>query len=154
LGEWIAVVEDPRVDRTKSHDLQDILVLSVLAVLCGADGWEDIELFAKIRFSWFKKFIKIRNGVPSHDTISRVFRVIRPDAFKETFLAWVSGLNFGSDGLNVIAIDGKSLRRSHDKKTFKSMLHSVAVWSVENRVVVGCHGKECSEIRYYPSSCD
>ena len=89
LVECMAMVEDPRVDRTKAHDLQDILVLSVLAVLCGADGWEDIELFAKIRFSWFKKFIKIRNGVPSHDTISRVFRVIRPDAFKETFLAWL-----------------------------------------------------------------
>jgi len=112
----MAAVEDRRVDRTKARDLQDILVLSVLAVLavlCGADGWEDIELFAKIRFSWLKKLIKLRNGVPSHDTISRVFRMIRPDAFQEAFLAWVSGLNFGSDGLNVVAIDGKSLRRSY-----------------------------------------
>lgn len=138
LVECMSVVEDPRVDRTKVHDLQDILVLSVLAVLCGADGWEDIELFARIRFSWLKKFIKLRNGIPSHDTISRVFRVIRPDAFQEAFLAWVSGLDFGSDGLNVVAIDGKSLRRSHDKKTFKSMLHSVAAWSVANRMVLGC----------------
>jgi hypothetical protein len=72
----MGAVEDPRVDRTKAHDLQEILVLAVLAVLCGADGWEDIELFAKIRFSWLKKFITLRNGVPSHDTISRVFRMI------------------------------------------------------------------------------
>ena len=60
-------VEDPRLDRTKAHDLQNILVLSVLAVLGGADGWEDIELDAKIRFSWLKKSITLRNGVPSHD---------------------------------------------------------------------------------------
>ena len=96
LVECMAAVEDPRVDRTKAHDLQDILVLSVpvvLAVLCGADGWEDIELFAKIRFSCLKKFIKLSNGVPSHDTISRVFRMIRPDAFQEAFLACVSDLN-------------------------------------------------------------
>jgi hypothetical protein len=142
LGEWIAVVEDPRVDRTKSHDLQDILVLSVLAVLCGADGWEDMELFATIRFSWLKKFIMLRNCVLSHGTISRVFRMIRPDAFQDAFVAWVSGLNFGSDGLNVVAIDGKSLRRSHDKKSFKSMLHSVAAWSFDNSVVLGCQSAD------------
>jgi hypothetical protein len=80
--ECMAAVEDPRVDRTKAHDLQDILVLSVLAVLCGADGLEDIELFAKIRFSWLKKFIKLRNGSPSHDTISRVFRMIRSESWR------------------------------------------------------------------------
>jgi len=152
LVECMAAVEDPRVDRTKAHDLQDILVLSVLAVLCGADGWEDIELFAKIRFSWLKKFIKLRNGIPSHDTISRVFRMIHPEAFQEAFLAWVSGLNFGSDGLNVVAIDGKSLRRSHDKKSFKSMLHSVAAWSVDNRLVLGCQSvdQKSNEITAIP----
>ncbi|MFN9984671.1 MAG: ISAs1 family transposase, partial [Pirellula sp.] len=152
LVECMAAVEDPRVDRNKAHVLQDILVLSVLAVRCGADGWEDIELFAKIRFSWLKKFIKLRNGIPSHDTISRVFRMIHPDAFQEAFLAWVSGLNFGSDGLNLVAIDGKSLRRSHDKKSFKSMLHSVAAWSVENRMFLGCQSvdQKSSEITAIP----
>ncbi len=138
LVECMSAVEDPRVDRTKAHDLKDILVLSVLAVLYGTDGWEDIELFAKIRFSWLKKFINLRNGVPSHDTIGRVFRMIRPGAFQEAILAWASGLNFGSDGLNVVAIDGKSLRRAHDKKSFKNMLHRVAAWSVDNSVVLGC----------------
>jgi hypothetical protein len=101
LVECMAAVEDPRVDRTKAHDLQDILVLSVLAVLCVADGWEDIEMFAKIRFSWLKKFIKLRNGIPSRDTISRVFRMINPEALQEAFFVWVSGLNFESDRLNV-----------------------------------------------------
>jgi predicted transposase YbfD/YdcC len=138
LVECLSVVEDPRIDRTKAHSLLDILVLSVLAVLCGAEGWEDIELFGKIRLSWLRKFIKLNNGVPSHDTISRVFRLIKPDAFHEAFLEWVRSLDLGSEGLNVVAIDGKSLRRSHDKKTFKNMLHSVAAWSVANRIVLGC----------------
>jgi predicted transposase YbfD/YdcC len=137
LVECMAAVEDPRVDRTKAHELVDILVLSVLAVICGADGWEDIELFGKIRLPWLRKFIKLRNGVPSHDTISRVFRVIKPSAFHEAFLAWVKGLGLTTEGLNVIAIDGKSLRRSHDKKHGKNMLHSVAAWSTANRLVLG-----------------
>ncbi|MFN7874814.1 MAG: ISAs1 family transposase, partial [Pirellula sp.] len=137
LAECMAAVEDPRVDRTKAHELVDILVLSVLAVLCGADGWEDIELFGKIRLSWLRKFIKLHNGVPSHDTISRVFRVINPSAFHDAFLAWVNGLGLTNEGLNVIAIDGKSLRRSHDKKHGKNMLHSVAAWSTANKLVLG-----------------
>lgn len=137
LVECMAAVEDPRVDRTKAHELVDILVLSVLAVLCGADGWEDIELFGKIRLQWLRKFIKLRNGVPSHDTISRVFRVIKPSAFHDAFLAWVNGLGLTNEGLNVIAIDGKSLRRSHDKKHGKNMLHSVAAWSTANKLVLG-----------------
>lgn len=137
LVECMAAVEDPRVDRTKAHELVDILVLSVLAVLCGADGWEDIELFGKIRLQWLRKFIKLRNGVPSHDTISRVFRVIKPSAFHDAFLAWVNGLGLTNEGLNVIAIDGKSLRRSHDKKHAKNMLHSVAAWSTANKLVLG-----------------
>lgn len=152
LVECMSIVEDPRIDRTKAHDLQDILVLSVLAVLCGADGWEDIELFGKIRLSWLRKFIKLRNGVPSHDTISRVFRMIKPDAFQEAFLAWVEGLDFGGNGLNVVVIDGKSLRRSHDKKSFKNMLHSVAAWSVANRLVLGCQSvdEKSNEITAIP----
>lgn len=137
LVECMAAVEDPRVDRTKAHELVDILVLSVLAVLCGADGWEDIELFGKIRLSWLRKFIKLHNGVPSHDTISRVFRVIKPSAFHDAFLTWVNGLGLTNEGLNVIAIDGKSLRSSHDKKHGKNMLHSVAAWSIANKLVLG-----------------
>jgi hypothetical protein len=79
----MAVVEDLRVDRTKSNDLRGIVVLSILAVLFGAEGWEDIESFAKRWFAWLKKFIKLRAGVPSHYTISRVFRIVRPDASQE-----------------------------------------------------------------------
>lgn len=152
LVECMSVVEDLRIDRTKAHSLEDILVLSVLAVLCGAEGWEDIELFGKLRLSWLRKFIKLKNGVPSHDTISRVFRMIKPAAFHEAFLQWVQSLDMGTEGLNVIAIDGKSLRRSHDKKTFKNMLHSVAAWSVANRMVLGCQSvdQKSNEITAIP----
>jgi hypothetical protein len=97
LVECMATVEDPKLDQTKAHDLHHILVLSVLAMLCGADDWEDIGLFAKIRFWWLKKFIKLRNGVLSHDIISRVVCMIRREAFQEAFLAWVSGLKRHGD---------------------------------------------------------
>lgn len=152
LVECMSSVEDPRIDRTKAHNLQDILVLSVLAVLCGADGWEDIELFGKIREQWLRKFIRLPNGIPSHDTISRVFRMIKPMAFHDAFQEWVASLNLGNEGLNVIAIDGKSLRRSHDAKCGKAMLHSVAAWSVANRVVLGCQSvdQKSNEITAIP----
>ncbi len=88
----MAAVEDPRVDRTKAHELVDILVLSVLAVLCGADGWEDIELFGKIRLQWLREFIKLRNGFLLTIRSAVFFRVIKPSAFHDAFLAWVNGL--------------------------------------------------------------
>lgn len=106
-------------------------------MLCDADDWEDIELAANIRFSWRNRFIELRNGVPSHDTISRDFYMIRDDAFQDIFLVWLYGLNFGSDGLNVVAVDGKLPRRTHDRKMFKSMLYRVAAWSVDDRVHLG-----------------
>jgi predicted transposase YbfD/YdcC len=135
LTECMAVIEDPRVDRTKYHDLLDILVLSVLAVMCGAEGWEDIENFGKIRKSWLKQFIKLKHGIPSHDTISRVFRMLKPEAFQAAFREWLIEMDL-MGGADVIAIDGKSLRRSHDG-VFKKMLHSVSAWSVANNVMLG-----------------
>ncbi len=81
----MSVVEDPRIYLTKAHDLQYILVFSVLAVLCSADEWEDIELLGKIRLSWLRKFIKLKDGVPSHKAVIRVFRMIKPYPFQEAF---------------------------------------------------------------------
>lgn len=101
-----------------------------------AEGWEDIETFGRLRKDWLRQFIRLRNGIPSHDTISRVFRIIRPGAFQEAFLAWVKQLG-DIEGLNIVAIDGKSLRRSHDAKSFKKMLHTVCAFSAANHVVLG-----------------
>ena len=83
-----------------------------------------------------KKYLKLPNGVPSHDTISRVFRALKPEAFQEAFRNWVTSLH-EQVGLKLVAIDGKTLRRSHDRRTMKSALHSVCAWSVENHVVLG-----------------
>lgn len=136
LSECLSVIDDPRIERTRVHELLDILVLSVLAVMCGAEGWEDIETFGKTRIGWLKQFLKLKHGIPSHDTISRVFRMLKPEMFQAAFREWLVEMELVG-GADVIAIDGKSLRRSHDKSTFKRMLHSVSAWSVTNSVMLG-----------------
>lgn len=136
LVECFSEIEDPRIERTRVHSLEDILVLSVLAVIAGAEGWEDIEEFGKQKYGWLRKFLKLSGGIPSHDTISRVFRMLKPGLFQEAFLGWIKGLCEES-GLSMIAVDGKSLRRSHDRSSMKSMLHSVSAWCNANRMVIG-----------------
>jgi predicted transposase YbfD/YdcC len=129
-------LEDPRIDRTKRHLLVDIICLSVCAVIAGAEGWEDIEEFGLTHEAWLRKFLRLPNGIPSHDTISRVFRRLKPKAFESCFLEWVTALH-EQLGFKLIAIDGKTLRRSHDRRTMKSALHVVCAWSVENHIVLG-----------------
>jgi predicted transposase YbfD/YdcC len=129
-------LEDPRIERTKLHSLVDIICLSVCAVIAGAEGWEDIEEFGVTHEAWLSQFLRLPNGIPSHDTISRVFRRLKPKAFEGCFLEWVQTLH-EQLGFKVIAIDGKTLRHSHDRKAMKSALHLVCAWSVENHVVLG-----------------
>lgn len=136
LVECFEEVEDPRHEKGKHHELVDILCLAVLAVIAGAEGWEDIEEFGKQKRLWLKQFLRLSNGIPSHDTISRVFRLLKPEAFQAGFGRWISSLH-GELGLKLVAIDGKTLRRSHDRTTMKSALHAVCAWSVANRVVLG-----------------
>ena len=136
MVECFSEIEDPRVDRTKKHSLVDVVCLSVLAVIAGAEGWEDIEQFGKDKRDWLKKYLKLPHGVPSHDTISRVFRALKPEAFQDAFRNWITSLH-EQVGFKLVAVDGKTLRRSHDRRTMKSALHSVCAWSVENHVVLG-----------------
>ena len=136
LVECFAEIEDPRIARTRLHSLEEILVLSVLAVIAGAEGWEDIEDYGKHKLPWLRRFLKFENGIPSHDTISRLFRALKPGVFQEAFMTWVYSLH-KELGFKQIAIDGKSLRRSHDRASLKKMLHSVCAWSVENHLVLG-----------------
>lgn len=136
LVDCFSEVEDVRIDRTKKHLLVDILCLSVIAVIAGAEGWEDIEEFGKQKHDWLRKFLRLPNGIPSHDTISRVFQRLKPNAFQEPFLRWAQSL-VKPLGMKLVAIDGKTLRRSHDRKTMKSALHSVCAWCVENHVFLG-----------------
>jgi len=136
LTECFSEIVDPRSEQARLHDLVDILSLAVLAVIAGAEGWEDVEEFGKQKHSWLKKFLRLPHGIPSHDTISRVFRLIKPQAFQEGFTSWIASLHEDL-GLHLIAIDGKTLRRSHDRTAMKSALHAVCAWRVANHVVLG-----------------
>lgn len=136
MVDYFSEIPDPRMERTKQHGLVDIICLSVLAVIAGAEGWEDIEAFGRDKHTWLKKYLRLPNGIPSHDTISRVFRLLKPAEFEAAFLAWIKSLH-EELGTRLIAVDGKTLRGSHDRQTMKSALHMVSAWSVENHVVLG-----------------
>ena len=136
MVEHFSSITDPRMNRTKRHRLVDIICLAVLAVIAGAEGWEDIEDFGRAKETWLKKYLRLPNGIPSHDTISRLFRVLKPAEFEATFVDWIASLH-KQVGTQLIAIDGKTLCRSHDRKTMKSALHMVSAWSVANHVMLG-----------------
>ena len=127
-------IEDPRVERTKRHQLLDIILIAILGVLCGAEGWVDIESFGNTKEAWLKTFLDLPNGIPSHDTFGRVFARIEPKQFEECFLNWVRGVTEKITG--VVASDGKTLRRSHDAANGKKALHLVSAWATENRMVL------------------
>ena len=127
---------DPRIDRTKLHKLLDILVIAICAVIAGADNWEDIADFGQAKIDWFKTFLELPNGIPSHDTFNRVFARLDPQEFRNGFISWVSAVSEVIDG-QVIAIDGKVLRRSHDRGIGKAAIAMVSAWASANRLVLG-----------------
>ena len=136
IGTHFSKVEDPRVDRTKLHKLMDILVIAICAVICGADNWEEVELFGKAKEKWFKTFLELPNGIPSHDTFWRVFAKLDPEQFQQSFVSWISSVSEITDG-QVIAIDGKILRRSHDKALGRGAIDMVSAWATANHLVLG-----------------
>jgi len=129
-----AQVEDPRIERTKRHRLRDIISIAICGVICGADGWVGIEEFGKAKEAWFTELLQLANGIPSHDTFGRVFAHIDPKQFEASFHHWVQGISTTLQG--VIAIDGKTSRRTHDRAAGKKALHLVSAWAVENRLVL------------------
>jgi predicted transposase YbfD/YdcC len=129
-------LSDPRIDRTKLHMLLDILVIAICAVIAGADNWEDVEEFGKARLEWFRTFLELPNGIPSHDTFTRVFARLDPEQFQACFLRWTKSVSEVIGG-QVIAIDGKVLRRSHDKGIGKAAIDMVSAWASANRLVLG-----------------
>jgi predicted transposase YbfD/YdcC len=134
LESLFAQVEDPRIERTERHRLRDIIILAICGVLCGANGWVEIEEFGKAKEAFFTELLALSNGIPSHDTFGRVFALLDPKQFEASFVQWVQGLSRTVTG--VIAIDGKTLRRSHERQTGKKALHMVSAWAVENRLVL------------------
>ena len=136
IGDYFAHVVDPRVERTKRHQLLDIIAVALCAVLAGADNWVEIAQFGRERIDWLRAFLPLPNGVPSHDTFGRVFAALDPGQFEQGFRAWVAeavGLRAG-DG---VAVDGKLLRGSHDRPTGQGMLHLVSAWAREHRLTLG-----------------
>ena len=136
IEEHFSEVTDPRVERTKLHKLLDILVIAICAVIAGADNWEDVETFGKAKFKWFQKFLELPNGIPSHDTFNRVFARLDPQEFQAGFVRWMNAVSESIVG-QVIAIDGKVLRRSHDKGIGKGAIDMVSAWAAANRLVLG-----------------
>lgn len=133
--EAFAALPEPRVHENKiRYKLLDIVVMATCAVISGADDWDTIADYARGRQEWFETFLELPNGIPSHDTFSRVFSMIDPDAFGACFLSWVSSVAKHSDG-RVVPIDGKTLRRSHDGG--EAALHMVSAFCTENSLVLG-----------------
>jgi predicted transposase YbfD/YdcC len=136
ITEHFAGITDPRVERTKAHNLLDILVIAITAIICGADSWADVELFGESKLPWLRKFLGLPNGIPSHDTFGRVFARIDPTEFQRSFASWVQALAVVTAG-KVVALDGKTVRHSYDGASGKAAIHMVSAWAASNHLVLG-----------------
>lgn len=134
-------VEDPRIERSKAHLLIDILTIAILAVICGADGWVGMESYGKAKAGWLSTFLELPHGIPSHDTFARVFARLEPEKLQSAFLGWVRSVSQLTDG-EVIAIDGKRVRRSYDQGKQQGAIHMVSAWASQNRLVLSQHKVE------------
>ena len=127
---------DPRVERTKEHLLIDILTIGLCAILCGGEGWTDMATFGRAREGWLRTFLALPNGIPSHDTFGRVFAALDPVAFEAAFARWVRAVAPAAPPPS-IALDGKTLRRSHDRANGRAALHLVSAWADASGLVLG-----------------
>jgi predicted transposase YbfD/YdcC len=127
---------DPRLGRLCRHELLDIIVITMCAVVCGQHTWTDIAFYGQDHYDWFKTFLRLPNGMPSHDTFRYVFTRLDPQAFQRCFAAWIEALSKATD-LKHIAIDGKALRGSLDRAHGQAALHLVSAWAAENHLTLG-----------------
>ena len=131
---YFSELEDPRIDRKKLYSLEEILLTTVCAVICGAESWQDISDFGEARISYLKKFLPYKNGIPSHDTFGRLFSMLDPESFRKCFIQWMQSFQ---KELSVIAIDGKTVRRSFDKIKDKKPIHVISAFASNVRLVMG-----------------
>jgi len=124
------------VQRTQRHKLIDILAIAILGMICGADTWVDIADFGRAKEPWLRGFLELPNGIPSHDTFGRVFARVDPEQFRLCFLDWVKTVAKLTRG-QVIAIDGKTVRRSHDRVAGREAIHMVSAWATVNHLTLG-----------------
>lgn len=131
-----ATLPDPRMKRTRKHELLDLVTIAICGVICGADGWAQIAEFGRCKRKWFVTFLNLPHDIPSHDTFGRVFARLDPVAFERCFLDWMNALAQKPFG-RLIAIDGKTLRASFDSVAKRSPLHLVSAWCEQNQMVLG-----------------
>ena len=136
IEEHFSKVSDPRKDRTKDHKLIEIIAIAICAIICGAEGWTDMEIFGNSKVVWLKTFLELPNGIPSHDTFGRVFGMIDAQQFQLAFWEWVWAVNNIVQG-QIVNIDGKCLRGSDDQKLGKRAIYMVSAWAAENEIVLG-----------------
>jgi predicted transposase YbfD/YdcC len=136
LVECLSSLKDTRKQIGQEHKFIDILVIAVWAVICGADGFTGMENFGKAKHDWLQTFLELPHGIPSHDTFGRVFARIKPREFQRCFQRWVQGLAQRVAG-EIIPIDGKTLRRSHDRGHGQSAIEVVSAWSSSQRLTLG-----------------
>ena len=129
-------LKDPRVERTKLHQLDDILVIAICAIICGANTWPEVATWGKAKKKWLRKFLRLPNGIPSHDTFGRVFARLDPEQFQHGFVSWIRAVSKLTQR-QVVAVDGKTLRRSHDHTGGHNAIHMVSAWATANRLVLG-----------------
>lgn len=148
--DYFSSVKDPRQWRNIQHKLEDIIIISIVAVICGAEGWEEIEDFGRSKEKFFKSILELPNGIPSHDTIRRVYMLLNPESFEQCFKSWTTSLSKKQKG--VLAFDGKTLRGSHNRIKGESPIHIVSAWSSANGIVLGqiAVGEKSNEITAIP----
>lgn len=129
-------IKDPRVQGRTDYPLLEIIFLCISSILCGMDGWEDIEDFGHSKLAWLKRFFPFDNGIPKHDTIARVISRLSPTGLQNSFVDWVQSISELTEG-EIVAIDGKRARRSYDKRNKKSAIHMVSAWACTNGIVLG-----------------
>ena len=136
LQQAFGALDDPRRDHTKRHELIDILLLGVCCLLCGGRSFVDMEEFGQSKFDWLRTFLALPHGVPSHDTFRRVFGLIDPQQFADCFRRWTQSLR-QAVGAEVVALDGKTVRRSFDRAKGRGPIHLISAWATTNRLVLG-----------------
>lgn len=134
--DYFADLSDPRIEDRCDHKLIDILFIAVCAVICGADGFTDMEEFGIAKQTWLRQFLELPNGIPSHDTFGRVFARLKPGQFQQGFLSWVRAVADVTDQ-EIVPIDGKKLRRSHNRSSGQRAIELVSAWSRANRLMLG-----------------
>ena len=134
IRRYFSGLPDPRHHRGRRHRFDELIVIAILAVICATDNWQEVAQFARAKRKWLKTFLELPHGIPSHDTFGRVFAAIQPEAFERCFGAWIQTLAEVRTG-ELIAIDGKTLRRSFDRTSDKAAIHMVSAWSSANGLV-------------------